>query len=375
MSQVGTPSSNPIPQMYASEAPQYPNTLPNSNQNPMGWISDYLDQHQPGWQENMAAHPEWQGASWMNPKKGITNQQANFMQDMFFGYDFPRIQGAADRQFARVNSAIGDYKSDLTSSLAGVRTAGTEGAETLRGLSKTIGQDANRYGEAAVADAQEGVRKADELAGTGTQSGVAAYQRSVQNNLDLMRRGTTADGQPMTMEQYSAMQSKVLSDTAAAGAQVRTGFEQQALQMRTNLSQTQLGAGGLAANVAGLSANLATQAEQLETSVQLAAAQLEAQGNKDVATLMLANPESVVSVSNALLNMWGVFMAGTPAPRQSTLAQVGSVAGPILGGLVGTMIAPGVGTAIGAGLGGAASGGLGGGGSSGSLSGGTFMNW
>lgn len=376
-------SANPqsFPQIYSGpNAVAEPGDLretPNPNQNPLDWMNEYRDLRTPGWDQRLAANPQWGNSPFFDPKKGFTNNQAKFMEDLFLGYDLPRIQGAADRQFTRVNEAIGRHREGIDNSVENIRAAGIEGADSLRRFAQEAGQEAMRFGHGAVEDAREGVRRADELAGTGTQSAVAGYERNVRNQLALMRSGTNPDGSPMTAEQYAAVQQQVMYDTSATASSIRSDYERNALQMRQNLSQMQLGAGGLSANVDQIAGNLRTQAEHLNTSVQLAAAQLEAQGRREEAGLLMANPESVVSISNALLNMWGVFMGGAPTPGAGGAGSALQTIAPIAGAVIGSIFAPGAGTAAGAAIGGGVGQVAGGGGgfNSGGSSTSTFMNF
>lgn len=330
--QFSNPNNQPNPNQNTGSNLAVVGNLPSPELSGQGWLEQYLNQNRPGWQQALANNPQWGGSSFFDPKKGVTNNQADFLQNWFLGYDLPRIQGAADRQFQRVGNAIGNFQSNTAGNVQGLKDLGNEAGNNLIGMAENIGGDALRYGAAGVADAQEGVRRADEYAGYGTQSAVAGMEQRLRSELELMNSGTNPDGSPMTAEQYNAAKQQMTYNTQVASAQIRSQYQQTSLNMINNLSNAQMQAGGLAANVGQMQSNLVQAGEQLRSSTYLAAAQLQAQGDKESAMLLLQNPESIASVSNALLNMWGVFMGGTPAQKpNNTGAVLGGVGGIIQG--------------------------------------------
>jgi hypothetical protein len=293
-------------------------------------------------------HPEWMSGGWIDPKKGITGNQADFLQSMFLGYDVPRMQGAADEQYARVNQGISEMQAGTQRGYDDITNATRTSANDLRSFSNEVGAPAMGYAAQSVANAQENVRQANEQAGAGIQGAVAGLYSSTRNNMALSLSGTNPDGSPMTAEQKAAVSKQMIYDTGTQAAQIRSQYNAQVLSMRANLSAADQGAAGTATQVGQIASGLRTTAANLETSGAIAGAQLLAQGNKDAAALMLANPRSIVSISNGILNMWGVFMGSTPAKQPGQALQAAPAVGAVAGGVIGSIFAPGAGTAVGA---------------------------
>ena len=267
--------------------------------------------------------------SFFTPGQGVSTQQANFLQDLFMGYDLPRIQNAANEQWDRVNTATNNFENSVIRGANDIRNSGSAASSMLLDKSQHVGDDAMRFATAGVAVAQENVRQGRENANNAVQANIAA----VNKNLQLMRTGTNPDGSPMTPEQMAATSRQVMYDSQIATGQIRAQYDTQISGLQSAVVAAQDQAAGTATNVAQISSGLASQAATIMQSSQAAAAQFEALGMQDVAKMIAANPQSIVSVSNGLLNMWGVFLGGTPAPKpDNTGAMLGGFGG-LLGGI------------------------------------------
>lgn len=277
----------------------------------------------------LAAQQRHGSDSFLTPGKGVSNDQATFLQSVFEGYDLPRIQGAADAQYGRVNTAIDAFGQSVGAGATDIRNAGQTASSMLMDQSKHVGDQPMQFAMAGVQSAQEAVRQAQLNGNDAVQAGVAATNK----NLQLMRSSTNPDGSPMTAEQVAATSKQVIYDSQIASGQIRAQYDNQTNQLRSALAGTQEQAGGVATNVAQLSSSLAAQSASVSMAATQAAAQFEALGMQDVAKMISANPQSIVSVSNGLLNMWGVFLGGNPAPRPDNTGAILGGMGSMVGGI------------------------------------------
>jgi len=205
--------------------------------------------------------------------------------------DVQRQQEAANTQFERNQEQIESFESALT---GGVDRF-LEGAEEAASSLSELGQEQLGDVEARLDEAIEGFQ---DLTSQQISQVTGNLQRNLQRNLRALNAGFDPQtGQKLkpgeAFQLRAQLQDQVDRQTSQITSQLLSRFNETRAQLR-------LAAAGQLAQAQQGQAALAQAAASLRSSALAQALQFELQGRAQLAELVRANPESVVSLFSAL---------------------------------------------------------------------------
>lgn len=322
--------------------------------NPGGW----LQQYQQGMQNLAGQNQEFDpnrpfnftdylggGGAFISPKTGMSENLFRFLAGLGVTEHDANLASAQQHE-AFLRGQVGNLTNLTNQAGEGIRQAGTESAEEMRRFAAEGAREPLQYAQGAIGSAQEGVRRSEELAGTGTQSVAAGMEQRSRNELDLARGGFM-NQEGATMEGWNQFRQQEMYNQNVAIAEARTQLTGAVQNAQNALTGAYVSGANTSMNVAQLSSSLIQAAGATEINAQTVAAQLQAQGLQNAAQMQMQIPHAVPSLANLFMGLVGLGLSGTAPQQPSTFSQAAPIIGSVIGGFLGGPIGAGVGNQVG----------------------------
>ena len=238
--------------------------------------------------------------------------------------DYHNMVAAGQAQGQRVNNALGRMDQAFTGGAANIRQSGQDAFGELTARGDQFNQQGQQF-LADQTDFNKGVlAESDRL----MKQGIDNFEKTTASDASAMKFGMARQrgqqrnqlqaaakmGDPSASAALNQMDFDTAQQTQASMSQIASQFNQAKASMEMNRAQNygQVGmqagsninqAGGVMANLAGMSKDLYAQGSAIKQGAEVLANQFYAQGQTAIADRIIANPGSPLSMASVISAM------------------------------------------------------------------------
>ena len=238
--------------------------------------------------------------------------------------DYHNMVAAGKAQGERVNNALGRMDQAFSGGAENIRQSGVDAFSELTARGDQFNQQGQQF-LADQTDFNKGVlAESDRL----MEQGINNFENTVASDASAMKFGMARQqgqqrnqlasqakmGDPAAQAALNQMDFETAQQTQASMSQIASQFNQAKAQMEMNRAQNygQVGmqaganinqAGGIMANLAGMSKDLYAQGTAIKQGAEVLANQFYAQGQTAIADRIIANPGSPLSMASVISAM------------------------------------------------------------------------